>query len=221
MFSLPDLISSGGVVVTLLLAFSVVALTVALYKVWHLWGHLQLSSPLPEQALQLLAEQKRPQALMLVKTGRNPRSQLVRTMLQLLGETELSLQQVREEATREARELAAELQGYLRPLEVIAQLAPLLGLFGTVLGMISAFQAMEAAGSQVDPAVLSGGIWQALLTTAVGLAVAIPTSLVYSALERRVEVETLALQNSLDRLFTVNALSEPMQGRASNPVRRA
>jgi biopolymer transport protein ExbB len=56
----------------------------------------------------------------------------------------------------------------------------LLGLFGTVLGMVEAFRQLELAGSQVDPAVLSGGIWQALLTTAVGLAVAIPAVLAHN-----------------------------------------
>jgi len=56
-----------------------------------------------------------------------------------------------------------------------------------VLGMIAAFRALEAAGGAVDPAVLSGGIWQALSTTAVGLAVAMPTVAALAFLERRVE----------------------------------
>ena len=99
--------------------------------------------------------------------------------------TDLTL--LREELERVATFRLNQLKMLLRPLEVIANLAPLLGLLGTVLGMIVAFQNMEAAGSRVDPSVLSGGIWQALLTTAVGLAVAIPTVAVHSWLERRVE----------------------------------
>jgi biopolymer transport protein ExbB len=79
----------------------------------------------------------------------------------------------------------------------------LLGLFGTVLGMIEAFRAMEAAGARVDPSILSGGIWQALLTTAVGLGVAIPVSIAHSWLERRVEVEASSMQDKLDRLMTL------------------
>ena len=55
--------------------------------------------------------------------------------------------------------------------------APLLGLLGTVFGMIDAFQQMEMAGNNINPSTLSGGIWEALLTTAVGLSVAIPTVL--------------------------------------------
>ena len=87
-------------------------------------------------------------------------------------------------------------------------MAPLLGLFGTVLGMIEAFKAMEVAGAQVDPAVLSGGIWQALLTTAVGLGVAIPVSLIHSMLERQGELETQALQDDLGQVFTFFAHQE-------------
>ena len=89
---------------------------------------------------------------------------------------DLSEAMVREEVARLAGDRLEGLRAYLRPLEVIAGVAPLLGLFGTVLGMISAFQQLEQAGSQVNPAVLSGGIWEALLTTAVGLAVAILAS---------------------------------------------
>ena len=72
-----------------------------------------------------------------------------------------------------------------RLLDTIAQLAPLLGLFGTVLGMIQAFQSLQQAGSSVDPSLLAGGIWVALLTTAVGLAVAMPTSMILAWLESR------------------------------------
>ena len=71
--------------------------------------------------------------------------------------------------------------------------------------MIEAFQAMEAAGSQVNPALLSGGIWQALLTTAVGLAVAIPVSMLHSLLERRVENRAALLLDELEQMLTLLA----------------
>ena len=60
------------------------------------------------------------------------------------------------------------LEGGFRLLDTIGQTAPLLGLFGTVLGMIDAFQALQEAGQAVDPSLLAGGIWVALLTTAAG-----------------------------------------------------
>ena len=71
--------------------------------------------------------------------------------------------------------------------------------------MIDAFQALEAAGRQVNPAVLSGGIWKALLATAAGLAVAIPASMANSWFERRVEVESAAMLDALERIFTGEA----------------
>jgi biopolymer transport protein ExbB len=85
---------------------------------------------------------------------------------------------------------------------VIGTLSPLLGLFGTVLGMIEAFRRLEAAGSRVDPSILSGGIWGALLTTAVGLAVAIPTIAALNWLERRVERLAHDMDDAAARVFT-------------------
>lgn len=79
------------------------------------------------------------------------------------------------------------LRNGMRVLELIAATAPLLGLLGTVLGMIEAFQKLEEAGSQVDPSLLSGGIWQALLTTAAGLIVAMPALAAWHAFDRRLE----------------------------------
>ncbi|WP_417826708.1 MotA/TolQ/ExbB proton channel family protein [Thalassospira povalilytica] len=75
-----------------------------------------------------------------------------------------------------ARKEIDSLNGGLRIMSAIAVLSPLLGLLGTVMGMIEAFQKMEGAGSRIDPSVLSGGIWLALLTTAIGLVVAIPAT---------------------------------------------
>jgi biopolymer transport protein ExbB len=89
----------------------------------------------------------------------------------------------------------------MRPLEVIASTAPLLGLFGTVLGMIAAFAQLEAAGSRVDPAILSGGIWEALLTTALGLAVAIPTLAAVNWIDRRIERSAQATESALSAIF--------------------
>jgi biopolymer transport protein ExbB len=109
---------------------------------------------------------------------------------------------LKEELERYALGRLHELRAFLRPLEVIATLSPLLGLLGTVLGMIVAFQQMEAAGRQVDPTVLSGGIWQALLTTAVGLAVAIPVVAVHSWLERKTDRVAHHMNDAVTRVFT-------------------
>ena len=109
---------------------------------------------------------------------------------------------VREELARIAARRLTGLRALLRPLEVIGSLAPLLGLFGTVLGMIEAFRQLETAGMQVNPSVLSGGIWEALLTTAVGLAVAIPTVTAFSWLEHRVDGVADEMENAISGTFT-------------------
>ena len=94
-----------------------------------------------------------------------------------------------------------KLEKGFRFLDSVAQLAPLLGLFGTVLGMIEAFQALQQAGSSVDPSLLAGGIWVALLTTAVGLAVAMPTSLILSWFEAKMEKERVFAEKALTTIL--------------------
>lgn len=80
-----------------------------------------------------------------------------------------------------------ELGKRIRTLGIIGHILPLLGLFGTVAGMIKAFMVVENAGGPVNPGVLAGGIWEALLTTAAALAIAIPTLGVYHYLEGKLD----------------------------------
>ncbi len=193
----------GGPVVFLLLAMSVVALTIVLVKLWQ-FRALRLSDLRPAQEAMRLHDVGRPaEALAMVERSRNPIAETLaralRGKLQHLPETK-----VREEVFRHAGVALESLRSGFRPLEVIASLAPLLGLFGTVLGMIEAFQRLEAAGNRVDPSILSGGIWEALLTTAVGLAVAIPAIVVLNWLERRVDRVAHAMDGTVARVFTVD-----------------
>ncbi len=76
-------------------------------------------------------------------------------------------------------------QRFLPTLEIIAQVSPLIGLLGTVIGMIDSFNELELGGSLVDPSILAGGIWTALLTTAMGLIVAIPALISHYFFEKR------------------------------------
>ena len=197
--------SAGGPVIGILAGLSLSALTVILVKLWQWWLQRPRPKGVVEQALAHLEKGERSQAVILVQGQRNYRAQLISRTLRLLENGALSTEEVKTESLRLARSSVAKLGSYLRILEVIASLAPLLGLLGTVLGMIEAFQAMEAAGTRVNPAVLSGGIWQALLTTAVGLSIAIPVSMTNSWLERKVEVEAAAMLDGLDRIFTLEA----------------
>lgn len=74
-------------------------------------------------------------------------------------------------------------EGGLKTVSILANTAPLLGLLGTIIGMIKAFQVIENAGGKVDAMALAGGIWEAMLTTGVGLAVAIPLLIILHFIE--------------------------------------
>jgi len=82
----------------------------------------------------------------------------------------------------------------MRLLEVVVQGAPMLGLLGTVIGMIDAFSTLEAANGIVDPGLLAGGIWTALTTTAAGLGIALVTYFAASWLESRIATERQAME---------------------------
>lgn len=190
----------GGPVVIILMAMSVMALTIILAKMAHFSslriGHRRTA----EKAFALYRSGKLRDAVARAERSPDPASQLLARGLRgvQLGLPETK---VREEMVRYGNVALQDLRTGFRPLEVIASLAPLLGLFGTVLGMIKAFQALELAGTQVDAAVLSGGIWEALLTTAVGLAVAIPVVALLTWLEGRVERLGHRMDDLVARLF--------------------
>lgn len=193
------LIEAGGVVGWILMLLSIVATAIALIKAWQYW-QLRFTGKVTVDGLIEAIEKHQPETARAALAGQaNPRARVLAAFLQHQG---LSLEAMRDELVRVAGREVDQLASYLRSIEVIAIIAPLLGLFGTVLGMIEAFQAMEGAGSQVSPQVLSGGIWKALLTTAEGLAVAIPASMIYSFFERRVEVSARAMQDDIARLCT-------------------
>jgi biopolymer transport protein ExbB len=100
---------------------------------------------------------------------------------------ENNLDALQETLSAHSYDLITEFRTSLRPLEVIAACAPLLGLLGTVIGMIEAFATLSSAGSDMNPALLAGGIWKALLTTAAGLIVAVPALFSWHIFDRSIE----------------------------------
>ncbi len=97
-------------------------------------------------------------------------------------------------ASRIGSEQLARMESGLRTLAWLGNTAPLLGLFGTITGMIKAFQVIEEAGGKVDAQALAGGIWEAMLTTGAGLAVAIPVLLLLHFLEGMVDTRAKSMQ---------------------------
>ncbi|MFZ5774866.1 MAG: MotA/TolQ/ExbB proton channel family protein [Thermodesulfobacteriota bacterium] len=92
-----------------------------------------------------------------------------------------------------AREIQ-HLGRHLGTMATLANIAPLLGLLGTVFGMIKAFAVVESLGGRVNAAVLAGGIWEAMITTAVGLTVAIPLIILHNYLENRLNTIQVNLE---------------------------
>ncbi len=208
-----DLLATGGLVLHVIAALSVLALAIVLLKLaqfvaLRVWSHgfvAQMS------AAWRTGEVRR--ALGLVAAARGPVARAMEFAARetLKGGTQDAARE--EKVARHSAALLADLQGYLRTLALIATLSPLLGLLGTVIGMIDAFQALEEAGSRVDPSVLSGGIWQALLTTAAGLSVAIPATAAHHWLEGVIDRVAAAMEDA------VNAVLEPPgSGPAAGPV---
>ena len=107
----------------------------------------------------------------------------------------------KEECARVANQQLHSARQGLRLIDLIVTIAPLIGLLGTVLGMIDAFQALQDSGTQADPAALAGGIWEALLTTAAGMAVAIPASVLLSWFDSIIANVQADIEDMATRLF--------------------
>jgi len=182
-----SLVEAGGPVVAILLVMSVLALAITFLKLWHFALARIGEHKVAREAVAAWRAGHRDEALAHARRSGSPTARLAACAIAAQQRPSAPPESVREEVMSLGADTLESLRSYLRPLEVIAALAPLLGLFGTVMGMIEAFQELEAAGSRVNPAALSGGIWEALLTTAVGLAVAIPAVAVHSWLDRRIE----------------------------------
>lgn len=129
------------------------------------------------------------------------RSDVVGHAIAVLSDPRVTESDARDEIERYARRRLTEARSGLRALDVVANVAPLLGLLGTVLGMIEAFQVLQDAGAQADPSDLAGGIWQALLTTAAGMAVAIPAALALGWFESVVDTIAADFEDLATRLF--------------------
>ncbi len=210
---LRGLMEMGGPVIALIAAVSVATLAVILYKLWQ----FRASGVGRHHALRAaVADWDRGESHAARRTLDTSRSYLAPVIARAFAADPCDGAATRRiEAEAEVR--FSRLERGFRFLDTVAQVAPLLGLFGTVLGMIEAFQALQSAGSQVDPSLLAGGIWVALLTTAAGLAVAMPASVVLSWFESRMAEERALADHALSVVLGPDgqAAAHPVpQGRA-------
>lgn len=200
MNGLAGFIATGGPAMAVIAALSVATTALILWKVWRLW---QVGAWGGAHAARALAhwQDGRAEAARAEVAGRpGMRARLVEAAMAARGS--LPEPAAREETERVARALLADARRGLRALELIATVAPLLGLLGTVLGMITAFQALQEAGARADPAALAGGIWEALLTTAAGMAVAIPAGAALVWFESVADRVQEDMEDAATRVFT-------------------
>ena len=207
------LFETGGPVVMILVGMSIVTVTVSIFKIFQFIQQRVGARRAAEEAVDHYRRGNIQQAKNCADNAEGILAEIVALTLRERGQPEAANAETREEIFRIAGDRLETLRNHLRILEVIASLAPLLGLLGTVLGMITAFQQLEAVGSNVNPAVLSGGIWQALLTTAVGLAVAIPTVALLSFFERSIDRLAHDAENLILQLFAKRPVAASLSSR--------
>jgi len=197
--NIETMIMNGGIIIWILIAFSIIATTITLVK---LWAFSKLSTAEAAKLSTILENHQGVATDTIYESLQHhkyPSIEIIRAWAHKMHEESALIH-----AFQQAEQHIFELGRHLKTLEVLAMTAPLLGLLGTVLGMIVAFQAMEQAGAQIDPSVLSGGIWQALLTTAAGLIVAIPILMVHQYFERRLESHAHHMNHHLQLALNPN-----------------
>lgn len=199
-------LAEGGPSIWAIAALAVSTLALILWKIWRLALLGAWSRGKAGRAVAAFESGDAVRAKQIVAGRRGVRSKVVASAIAALDR--LPREAAREDTARVAKNQLAAARSGLGALELISTIAPLLGLLGTVLGMIAAFQALQSAGSKADPSMLAGGIWEALLTTAAGMAVAIPASAALTWFEAVVDRIRRDIEDSATRLFVAEPPSQ-------------
>ena len=178
-----ELVQAGGWLMGPIILCSVIAMAIILERLWAYRVKKVIPSNLVAQIWQL--HQKGQITAVHIATVRDS-SPLGRILAAGLVNRDHPREMMKEAIEEEGRQVVHELERYLNTLGTIAAITPLLGLLGTVIGMIKVFTAITSAGVG-NPAVLAGGISEALITTAAGLSVAIPSLIFHRYLSGRVD----------------------------------
>jgi biopolymer transport protein ExbB len=195
-------IAKGGAVMWVLLAVSIVIVALTIERIWFILLAQRVASKSYRVLQPLIHRGAWSEVAEYVRSTRGALSSALGNALHEAG-----LEDIPAAASPPGEEFRSVDRG-LWLLGFLGESTPLLGLLGTVLGMIRAFQEIQAAQGAVDPQLLAGGIWEALLTTAFGLIVAIPALGVYHFLNNRVSlIESMAedLTDHAVRVFTTEA----------------
>lgn len=202
--SIGELFTRGGSLMWVLLAFSFLALAVAVERILTYTYYGFTPDRWFDSILNKIRTSGVSSALPLVTHCRHPIARVVQTYLEQLDRPA----KIREDNVRRAGSLVLEsVEKNLRILAALAHLSPLVGLLGTVIGMVLAFSQIQSIQGTVKPSDLAGGIWEALLTTVFGLLVAIPCMALYHAMEGHADKIARRMEwavSALDDLFSVS-----------------
>lgn len=198
--TIPEFLDRGGPALWAIAGLSVLTLSLVFWKLWQLYRLGTWKREGAETALRFWGQGQTTLALSHISFDPATRARVAQAAMQ--ARLSIPEEDAREEAARQARAALTETRLGLRMLDLVVTIAPLLGLLGTVLGMIDAFQALQDSGQQADPAALAGGIWAALLTTAAGMAVAIPASVMLSVFDGMADRLAHDLEDLVTRVFT-------------------
>ncbi|WP_305045943.1 MotA/TolQ/ExbB proton channel family protein [Geoalkalibacter sp.] len=166
-----------------LLLCSILTVAFGIERCWH-YLRAGRAAQAPEQVHALIEKGRFDQALSLAEAAPGPITAVLAEGLRHRGVERELLEEVI--SLRGASELK-RLNQNLHILELVGRIAPLMGLLGTVLGMVMAFRQVAGARGAVDPSLLAGGIWEALITTVAGLCVAIPALILHHFFEDKVD----------------------------------
>jgi len=187
-----DFFAKGGVLVCPIILCSVVVLAIFTERMIAFARIRIRGYGLVKEVAQYVRNGKSAKALELARESESPMGRVLVDAIEVADQNSETLETVIINSTgKEIRELSR----YLQALATIGNIAPLLGLLGTVVGMIKAFMVIQQMGGKVNAAVLAGGIWEAMMTTALGLSVALPAMVAHSYLIARVDEYETQLQD--------------------------
>ncbi len=194
-----ELFQSGGFLMWPILACSVAAMAIVCERLWTLNKRAVTPGSLGQQVQQMIASRELDPAKVVAIRESSPLGRILAAGLVNMKNGREIMKESIEEA---GRHVVHDLERYLNTLGTIAAITPLLGLLGTVIGMIKVFAAITSFGVG-DPTVLAGGISEALITTAAGLSVGIPSLMFYRYFRGRVNALTVNMEQEAIRLVEV------------------
>lgn len=204
-FDLMEFIRLGGILMWPIMACSVIALAVTLERLWRLRRAQTSMRDFMDAMRSILRQRRMQEALTLCDETDTPVARVIKAGVLKHDRPKADIREAMQDAGRLE---VPRLERYLGALATCTSVAPLLGLLGTVIGMIKCLAVVMHKGGQVIPGDLAEGIGNALITTAAGLSVAIPSLIAYNYLVSRVDNLVLEMEVSSSELVELLANDE-------------